>query len=93
MARFAGNNRGLVKKNLACTRPHSIGVESRGGGGGGGGGVYKSGEGGGPPKVGAIKGILTLKMDFLSTFQPFCKLSLLLKIRPPKHLPTPLHSY
>ena len=71
LTRFAGNNKGLVKKNLAYTRPHSIGVESRGGaggGGGGGGGIYKSGEGGGISNVGAIKGILTLKMDFYHHF-------------------------
>ena len=44
-----------------------IGVGTGGGGGGGGAG----GAAPGPPNVGAIKGILTVKMNFLSTFQPF----------------------
>ena len=60
---------------FAYTRPHSIGVESRGGGVGG---IYKSGEGGGPPNVGAIKGILTLQLDFFyphsSHFEKFLRL-------------------
>ena len=32
-----------------------------------------------PPNVGAIKGFLTVKMDFLSTFEPFLQKKFRLK--------------